>query len=120
MTRSLTAPVQDAPTVASLLGITYSASEMKSFGPPPDPLDGFVTFFDPGWNILMLRSLAPKEKGRLFSDQSWYDTEPFAKTEELPRYHQVRIGPVTNSTRKSFDEQRKLLPAGEEVPTARV
>ena len=119
MTRSLTAPVYDASTVARLLGITYTEDQLNTFGPPPDPLDGFVTFFDPGWNILKLRT-ACEGKGRIFYPQSWYEPEPFAQTEDFPRYREVRGKPVLDSTRKAYAEQLKLLPEGEEVPPARV
>ena len=118
MTRSLTAPVHDAPTVASLLGITYTANELAALGPPPEPLEGFVTFFDPGLSILRIRD-AVKGKGRVFWAQDWYDRELFAAAVDIPRYRQVRAGPVPNSFRKTFDEQTALLPEGEEVPSAR-
>ena len=113
------APVHDASCVAKLLGIDYTAEQIAGFGPPPETLDGFVTFFDPGLSILALRA-AVKERGRVLYPQSWYNNEPFAKVEDGPRYRQVRMHPVPNSTRLTFDEQIVLVPDGEEVPTARV
>ena len=112
------APVHDASSVARLLGIAYTAEQIAGFGPPPNPLDGFVTFFDPGWSILQLRDFIAGNK-RVFYPQEWYDCEKFAKIEEIPRYRQLRIWPVTDSLLKTFHEQLTLLPAGEEVPRAR-
>ena len=119
MSRSLTAPVYDAQTVGSLLGITYTEDELAGFGPPPDPLPGFVTLFDPGWSVIRLRK-AVSAQGQVFFPQDWYDREPFAALEAAPRYRQVRATPVPDSLRKTFDEQLTLLPGGEEVPPARV
>jgi hypothetical protein len=46
------APVYDAATIATLLGISYTPEQLAAFGAPPPPLEGFLTFFDPGWSIL--------------------------------------------------------------------
>ncbi len=51
----MAAPVYDARRVAKLLGIHYTAKELAAFGPPPQPLDGFLTSFDSGCSLLHLR-----------------------------------------------------------------
>ena len=114
------APVYDAARVAALLGIEYSAKQFAAFGPPPDPLEGFITFFDPGWSILRLREAVAGKGSTIFFPQSWYDTEPFAQLEDKARYRQVLSEPLSASFRKTFAEQQTLLANDEEVPLARV
>jgi hypothetical protein len=118
MSETKTALVYDAQRVAELLSINYSAEELAAFGLAPAPLEGFVTFFDPGRSILRLRE-AVKRKGTLFYRQSWYEREAFAQREDEPHYRQLRMEAVQSSFRKTFAEQQAPLPAGEEVPTAR-
>jgi hypothetical protein len=83
--------VYDALNLSGLLGIG-TASAFTGF--QPNPIPGFVTFFDPGVSISLLRRLVAK-KGTIFYPQSWYDNKP-------------------------FDEQQALLPTDEEIPSARV
>ena len=113
------APVYDVRTVEKLLGFQYSVAEFDSIGKQPDALPGVVTFFDPGWSILVLRKVVAA-KGTIFYPQGWYDVEPFASLEEQPRYRQLRTNEVTDSFSKTFAEQKTLLPADDEVPFARV
>lgn len=114
-------PVHDAVRVASLLDIVYTDKRLLAdFGPPPPALDGYVTFFDPGWSILRLRE-AVKDRGEgIFYPQNWYDAEAFANAEAKPGYRQLRMEAVPDSFRKWFSEQQTLLTADEEVPPARV
>jgi len=58
---------------------------------PLAELDGFVTFFDPGWSILHLRE-AVGAKGMSFYPQNWYDNEPFAKTREKSPTNEISVG----------------------------
>ncbi len=104
--------VHDAPTVSRILGLPF-----ESKGPAPAAI-GFVTFYDPGWSILYLRHFVVKKRSK-FSPQTWYDDEPFAKLAELPGYRQLRMTPVPGSFGKTFAEQRALLRADEEIPSAR-
>ena len=113
------APVYAARTVAMLLGIKYTAKQLTRFGPPPEPLNGFITFFDPGWSILDLRQ-AVAGKGTIFYYQDWYDAAAFAERKERPRYRQVRMKAVEGSFGKTFAEQCALMANGEEIPLARV
>ncbi len=112
------APVYDAAAVATLLAVEFTPEQLAGFGPPPEPVPGFVTFLDPGWSIVALRA-AVEGKGRVFYPQVWYNAQPFAQAEDSPRYRQVRMEPLPDSTRKTFDEQVALTPADEEVLTAR-
>ena len=53
---SHTAPVYGAIRVARLLD-DLELARAQVFGDPPMPYEGFVTFFDAGWNILRLREV---------------------------------------------------------------
>ncbi len=101
----------DAPAVAKLLG----SSEVVD---PPTTPPGFITFFDPGWSILTLLHRLHAKK--VFSPQSWYEHEPFAKREEPSSHRQLRMEAVHDSLGKTFAEQKALIPPDEEIPTARV
>jgi hypothetical protein len=79
-----------------------------------------VTFFDPGFSIIKLRRWLPTVKDvRLFSPQDWFDSEAFVRLNEPPGYRQLRMEPVAESFGKTYADQQKLLPEGEEVPPAR-
>jgi hypothetical protein len=119
VTTLTSAPVYDAATVARLFSITFSDAELAGFGSPPPGLNRYVTFFDPGWSILCLRTLVA-HKGTVFYPQDWYYKEPFAAFTETPRYHQVRMEALEDSFGKTFAEQQALVPPDEEIPTARV
>ncbi len=114
----MSAPLYDARCVGKLLGISFTEEEIAAFGPPPEPREGFVTFFDPGWSVLHLRNATRND--RVLCWQEWYNAEEFATAEEAPRYRQVRLGEVPGSLRRTFAEQRALLGEEEEVPRARV
>jgi hypothetical protein len=119
MSQTPTAPIHDAVLAAALLGIQYTAEDLAAFGAPPPPAPGSLTFFDPGWSILRLRD-AVANKGTIFYQQSWYDTQDFATMEEQSRYRQLRVEAVEGSFSKTFADQQGLLPSDEEVPPARV
>lgn len=111
-------PVHDARKVNELFSLGYTEEQLTAFGPPPDAISGYLTFFDPGWEILRLREYC-KDKGRIFYGQNWYERQVFAKKQEEPRYRQIRIEAVEESFNKIFDKQVALLPDTEEVPLAR-
>lgn len=120
VTRKSQSPVYDAEMVARLFEIGYTKEELAAFGKPPDPLPGFVTFFDPGMSILRVHT-AVRERGSLFAAQDWYHKyQPFAELEEKPRYRQLRMDAVQHSRGQTLVEQKKLLATGEEIPYARV
>lgn len=110
--------VHDARQVNELFSLGYTEEQLTAFGPPPDSLPGFLTFFDPGWDILRLRTHC-KDKGRIFYSQDWYDGQEFAKKQEEPRYRQIRMEAVAGSFNKTFDTQKALLPDTEEIPLVR-
>src|SRR3954467_14831867 len=47
--------VYDVRSVNGLLSLHYTMNQIVDAGPPPDALPGFLTFFDPGWSLQMLR-----------------------------------------------------------------
>jgi hypothetical protein len=110
-------PVYDVAQVAALLDIRYSQKEIAAFGAPPNPLPGYLTFFDPGWSIVRIRTAVAGKDA--FHAQDWYDCEPFANMQSRPGYRQIRMEADKGSFRRSFDEQREFPLFGEEVPLAR-
>ena len=117
--RKVCGPVYAAWQINALFCLGYTDEQIIAFGPPPDALPGFLTFFDPGWDLLRLRKFCAR-KGRIFYSQDWYDSERFATTTDEPQYRQLRLEAVDGSFNKNFDEQRRLLPETEEIPLARV
>jgi hypothetical protein len=116
MDQSETAPVHDAASVVRLLDLSFHEEVLRTFGPPPDPQRGFVTFFDPGWSILELRASPSVIRRGVFGQQSWYDSEPFASLREPPAYRQLLMEPEEDMPGYPITE----LPQGEHVPSARV
>jgi hypothetical protein len=116
-----------SPLAGASAGIFYSAADVGRIlgvtlnmpGPAPDALPGFLTFFDPGWELLRLRSFCA-DKGIIFFSQDWYEHEAFAKATAEPRYRTIRLEAVGRSFDNNFDRQRRLLPDTEEVPLVRV
>jgi hypothetical protein len=118
-TQHTSAPSYSALHVCSLLNCALPQGKIRQYPARPKPLPGFVTFFDPGWRILRLRAIVTNREA-IFCLQAWYDGKAFAKRNALPRYRQLRMTPVPDSLNKTFAEQQALLPADEEVPSARV
>lgn len=108
----------DAVTSASLLGITFTQEQLAAFGEPPRAIEGFITFFDPGFSIVELEKLVRKVNDFLKAEE--YETEPFATKGTQAGYRQLRMQPVDGSLGKSFDDQVRLLANNEEVPSPRV
>jgi hypothetical protein len=106
----------DAVDVARFLGFKNAEAARRMFGAPPAAIPGFITFFDCGLTINILRL----QFGEMFYNQTWYDTEAFAKLVEAPRYRQLRMTAVPDSFDTTFVEQQELLPIDEEVPSPRV
>jgi len=60
------------------------------------------------------------KRGLFYSyEDSWYNSEDFAKLTEKVAWRLIRKTPVANSTSKTWDEQKALLGEQDEVPTAR-
>lgn len=116
---SESAPVYDAATVSRLLNFSYSREQLVAFGRPPKSLDGFVTFFDPGFSIAALwASFATRKSLLMPIDCS--DAQVFAHVTDHPRYRQVRAAAVPRSVNKDLATQLRLLSLGEESAPARV
>jgi len=111
-------PVYDVRAVNKLFSLGYSDVRLFALDIPPQAIPGFLTLFDPGWSILRLRRFCA-DKGKMFSDQNWYDNEDFSKRGGTPRYRQIRLEALYGSFNKNFDDQQRLLPENEEVPSAR-
>ncbi len=118
-TSTSSAPVYSAATVAELLGLRYTAQELAVFGPPPQPIEGFITFFDPrlSWRQLEY-ALVGTFATWVFED--WKEIQPYLQPNRAskPGYRQLRLAAVRHSMGKSFPEQQGLLLPREEVPTA--
>jgi hypothetical protein len=104
--------------VAELLGIQYTAEELAGLGPPPEPLPGFVTFFDPGLSGAALRDHAVVRERTLLCPLMWYEKYDWSKRQDTPRYRQLRV-PVPGSFRRTFSEQLGMLVPDEEVASTR-
>lgn len=113
------APVYDFRTVNELLCLGYSEKHLTSIGSPPAALPGYITFFDPGWNINEIRRYA-KDKARIFGFQTWYNDQPFAQMHEASRYRQLQMTAIPDSFGKIFAEQQALVPPEDEIPSARL
>lgn len=109
----------DARRVNDLLSLGYTEEQLTAFGPPPACLHGFLTFFDPGWDIRRLHSHCEQEKKEGVFFYKWYDGQNFATRQEEPGYRQIRTEAVEESFNKTFASQKALLPDTEEIPSAR-
>jgi len=121
VTASTRSAVYDARQINDLLLLGYTEDQLTAFGLPPDSLPGYLTLFDPGWDILRLRSYCYKRGQQIFRHQDcdWYDNQDFSKKQEEPRYRQIRIEAVVQSFNKIFTTQKALLPDTEEIPVVR-
>jgi hypothetical protein len=104
------APVYDARHVVELLGFTgVTVEDFEKLSPCPEPIEGWFTFFDPGWSILQLRHGTKDWTVRIFGPGGdWYDGEPFAQATEHHQYRRLRIG------------GNHALAPNERIPSARV
>src|SRR5205823_3038780 len=114
---STTAPVYDVPTVARLFGFPEMQGA-PAYSQLIAPMPGFVAFWDPGWSLFALWVVL-NSRG-IFSPEEWLANEPRAWKDEAPCFRRLRMEPFRGSYGKTFDEQVALLPAGEQVPPARV
>jgi hypothetical protein len=105
----------NAQDVGHTLGVTVENST-----PDCDSLPGFLTFFDPGWDLLRLRAFCDDKGRTIFSRSDWYEREAFAKVGDEPCYRQIQLEVAGDSFNEDFDSQWRLLPETEEVPHVRV
>jgi hypothetical protein len=68
--------------------------------------------------VVMRENVAKKNVYR--ADNTWHLKQPFAARLGLPGWRLVRKTAVPNSTSQTWDEQRKLISAKDEVPSSRV
>ena len=114
-------PVHARP-VHPVFGLSATPDEVANVGPPPEPRDGFITFFDRGWSIARLQAtvVAAFWGETIFHEGCWcHKNETFFTAEDVPCYRQIRNGPLPDSFTKYYPQKVKLLPEGEEVPQAR-
>jgi hypothetical protein len=102
---------------ATETGFAYDAVALFGFGelttePLPQPSPGEIVIRYSGWSLQELRD---SEIGRKFlHEQDWYNKYPWS-TEKLPScIYRLRV-PVRDSNNKTFGEQERLLPQGEQV-----
>jgi len=69
---------------------------------------------------LSILEIRQKVDSTLFYNQSWYDTESFAKERGGACWHLILKTPADNSTSKIWQEQLALVGKEDEVPTAHV
>lgn len=103
----------DAKAVGDLFGISYTADELKEFGPPPAAQPGYFTFFDPGWSIKKMRESTGDTK------RHGYDDESFAYAQDKPGYRQLNVNSMLNDD-LTWDESLAWMPKGDTVAPARV
>lgn len=82
------------------------------------PSDDYLTITIGPESINQLRKKYPKLFYSKLGD-GWYDGEPFANERGKKQEITMRKAPVSDSTHKTWDEQLKLIPEDEYVPTAR-
>jgi|SRR3990167_1187338 len=79
----------------------------------------WLEFYDPGYSINELRGMFPyffySKMG-----EGWYDNEVFAKEKDKPQMRKISLAIVDGSLNKTFEDQKKMLPKGQEIPTARI
>ncbi len=103
-----------------LLNLGYTEDQCAAFGPPPERLPGFLSFFDPGWSLEQLHKHCQQKKWTLYNTRyQRCKGQKFIKKEEEPGYRQIRMEAIPGSRSKSFHTQKMLLLDTEEIPPAR-
>lgn len=106
--------------VNKLLTLGYTEDQCAAFGPPPERLPGFFSFFDPGWSLVQLHKHCKQKKWALY-DERYQNCKglEFTRKQEEPGYRQIRMEAIPGSRGKSFRTQKMLLLDTEEIPSAR-
>jgi hypothetical protein len=95
----------------------YDAVSIFGFGPAsneplPEAEPGEIVIRYGGWS---LTEIGIYMVGReLMHEQDWYDRYPWSSEKLPPGTYRLRV-PVPDSNRKTFAEQERLLPQGEQV-----
>jgi hypothetical protein len=137
----------DAVQVMSLLNLSelFGERDLKSnpvallrgylIGKMPNPRDGYITYFDPGWSVLkimhfmgLLDTLKGFDVGHKNDEgltieydigYKWASKQGFAREGDSPSHRQLLCGPLPGSLGLTPADQRKLLAPNQKVPPAR-
>jgi len=69
---------------------------------------------------LSINEIRDKAPLKLFYDRLWSNDELFINDRSNVSWELVRKTPVDNSTNKTWEDQRMIVPDNEDIPTARV
>lgn len=113
------------PEVAEHFNLIPTEDQMAAMAEIPIPegvlkacRQTHVLVADLGLSILDVRSRV--DCSLFYShEDSWYNDKEFAQTSDKPCWRLIRKNIVTDSTKKTWEEQKGLLDENEEVPTAR-
>jgi len=109
-----------APAERPTARAAFDAVALLGFGEvsaerPPEPAPDEVMIRYGGWSLTQLRG---SEVGRrLMWDRDWYERYDWSGASLPAGLYRLRV-PVPDSTGKTFDEQRAMLPDGEEPAPA--
>jgi hypothetical protein len=97
-------------------GFAYDATSVFGFAPLndeplPEAAPGEIVIRYGGWSLQELRDTVGMT---LMHKQKWYNTYPWSAEKLPPGNYRLRI-PVPDSNRKTFAEQQRMLPPGEQV-----
>ncbi len=96
--------------LATLAEIPFSEETLRACA------ETHVLVADIGLSILNVRQ---KARNGLFYPQDWFNSEAFAQETDKACWRLIRKTPVDSSRRKTWNEQMKLIPDSDEVPSAR-
>jgi len=102
----------DAKTVGELLHTPFTEEELAAFGKPPAPIDGYLTYFDPGLSVMQLRRDVLGDKKR-----HGYTDEEYAWEEGMPGYRQLHVSAMAQQLGVGWNDV--VVPEGDEVPGIR-
>jgi hypothetical protein len=105
--------VHDVRTVNALFDLGYDEDALVSAGPVPAYVPEFMTFFDPGWDIIRLCRYSRDKNLRCF-DEHRHDGMCYAEVQEGPCYRRMRRESIPGTHDKPFELQMALIPQGEE------
>jgi hypothetical protein len=107
----------NARKVNELFPLELTEEQLRALPPAPEPLNGYVTFFDPGWSIMKMRDWNPNFFA--WGTTGSYINDEFFTEQDEPRYRQILMMGVPSSSNQNLDEQMRRLREDQEVPTAR-
>lgn len=109
----------DARKIDVLMHRGYTEADFARFGEPPDPLEGFFTFFDPGLPLGVFAD-AKTTEGKIFPETPGLrKDQPYATQAERGRYRQLQMVPAQRSIGKAVGTFALYLAADEVFPSPR-